>query len=422
MDFRDCVERYGGLIEVKDAISPLIELTRTAREHGKKPVLFENVRGKRVCTDLFSDREFVAECLSTSIGGLLPLISGAINEPSLPEMVRDAQFLDNEISPVDLAQLPIPHFFPGDGGPYLTASIFSAGGMEKTNISYHRVMITGSNRGTVRLVERDLFALYSSIIREGGELPVAISVGVPLEVAIAGAISVAPSVNEYHIANTLSQRSGNGAIELYELDNGCPVPAGSEYVMTGRLTRESGPEGPFVDITGTRDIIREQPVLIVDRIYHRKDPIFHAIVPGWHEHFLLMGMPREARIYETLACNGIDVQNVTLTSGGCSWLHGVISITKTGEDEGLRAGELALRAHPSMKNVVVVDEDIDILQPEEVEWALATRFQADRDMKVIPSQKGSSLDPSSTGSVTTKVIFDATRPSGDRDKYAKVEF
>ena len=421
MDFRDCVERYGGLIEVNEDISPLIELTKKAREHGKKPVLFENVHGKRVCANLFSERFFVAECLSTTPERLLPFISGAINEPSMPKMVRDARFLENEIFPVDLAELPIPHFFPGDGGPYLTASVFSAGVKEETNISYHRVMITGSNRGVVRIVERDLHALYSSAIRDCAVLPVAISVGVPLEVAIAGAISVPPSVNEYQIANTMSERSGNGAMELYELENGCLVPAGSEYVMTGRLSAELAPEGPFVDITGTRDIIREQPILIIDRIYHRSNPILHAIVPGWHEHFLLMGLPREARIYEILARNNIDVQNVSLTSGGCSWLHGAISITQGHEGEGVRVGELALQAHPSMKNVVVVDEDIDIFEPEDVEWALATRFQADRDMKVLPNRKGSSLDPSSTDSVTTKVILDATRPLGDREKYSRVQ-
>ena len=420
MDFRTCIDRHSGLIEIKGEVSPRIEITRKSREFGKKAILFENVRGKRICTNLFSERDFVGECLSTAPHGLLPLISRAIAGPSSPKIVQGAPFLENEISLVDLAELPIPYFFAGDGGPYLTASVFSAGGKDKGNISYHRVMITGANRGAVRLVERDLYGIYSSATREGGELPVAICIGVPLEVAIAGAISVDPSVDEYHIANTLAELSGNGPLELHELDNGCLVPTGSEYVMIGRLTPELEPEGPFVDITGTRDIVRSQPVLVVDRIYHRNDPILHAIVPGWYEHFLLMGMPREARIYEVLKRENIDVKNVSLTSGGCSWLHGSVSIKKTQEDHGVRAGELALRAHPSMKNVVVVDEDVDIFSAEEVEWARATRFQADRDMKIIPDQKGSSLDPSSIDCLTTKVIFDATMPLEDRDRYLKV--
>jgi len=159
---------------------------------------------------------------------------------------------------------------------------------------------------------------------------------------------------------------------------------------------------------------------VVDRIYHRDDAIFHAILPAGPEHCLLMGMPREASIYEALRTNNIDVRDVHLTPGGSSWLHGVISLASHGKGEGIRAGELALEAHPSMKHVMVVDDDIDIFDPRMVEWALATRFQGDEDLAVHPDQRGSSLDPSSNNGRTCKLIFDATIPAGREEECKKV--
>ncbi|MDP6154505.1 MAG: UbiD family decarboxylase [Candidatus Thermoplasmatota archaeon] len=421
MDFRTCIERCVDIVESPEKVSPELELSRIIAHHGKTPLLFHNVNGTRVCANLYADRAFVAQCLSTTPDDLLPLISKAIREPISPRIVNNAPFLKNEISPGDLGKIPIPFFYPGDGGPYLTASVFSVGAVGTGNISYHRVMVTGSTTGTVRLVERDLHRRYRAAVEAGKELQVAIAIGVPPEVAIAGAISVAPDVEEYKIANSISSITGNGDIELYEMENGCAVPAGSEYVLLGRLTAELGDEGPFVDITGTRDHVRQQPVLKVERIYHRDEPVFHAILPGGYEHFLLMGMPREARIYDVVQNEGIDVRNVLLTPGGCSWLHGAVSIEKRNEDDGMTAGKLALAAHTSMKHVFVVDDDIDIFTYRELEWAMATRFQADRDMKIITNQRGSSLDPSSSDGTTAKAIFDATMPLSGRGKFQKVE-
>lgn len=421
MDFRACIEKSRNITEVTDTVSLQYEISRAIKDNGSGTVLFHDADGGKVCANLYADRDFVAECLGTTSDKLLSLVSRAIKEPSSPKIVSDAPFLANEMKSPDLGKIPIPFFYPGDGGPYVTASVFSAGTKGGGNISYHRIMVTEKDRGTVRLVERDLHRLYRSAADEGRDLEIAISIGVPLEVAIAGAISVEPDIDEYFIANTLSELNGNGSLDLYEMENGCFVPASAEYVLLGRLTGSTADEGPFVDITGTRDYIREQPEVIIDTIYHRDDPIFHAILPAWHEHFLLMGMPREARIYELLQEQGIDVTGVCLTPGGCSWLHGAVAIRKKHEEDGIRAGETAMRAHPSMKHVVVVDDDVNIFLPGELEWAVATRFQADRDMKLFTGRKGSSLDPSSIDGLTSKVIFDATRPLEHGEEYRKVD-
>jgi UbiD family decarboxylase len=152
-------------------------------------------------------------------------------------------------------------------------------------------------------------------------------------------------------------------------------------------------EGPFVDLTETYDVVRMQPVIEIDCVTHRRDAIYQALLPGLAEHKLLMGMPREPTIYA--AVNEVcRCANVCLTVGGMSWLHAVVQIDKQKPDDGLRAIAAAFEGHSSLKHVVVVDLDVDPLNTAEVEWAIATRFQADRDLLIFRDQPSSSLDPS----------------------------
>ncbi|MEM3652852.1 MAG: UbiD family decarboxylase, partial [Nitrososphaerales archaeon] len=153
------------------------------------------------------------------------------------------------------------------------------------------------------------------------------------------------------------------------------------------------------------------------------EPIWQVILPGGSEHRLLMGVPQEPRIF-TVVQNAVNsVQSVVLTEGGCGWLHAVVSIKKRVEGDGKNAGLAALAAHPSLKRVIVVDDDINIYDPLDVEWALATRFQPDKGLVVISGARGSSLDPSSqkTG-VTSKWLIDATLPlDANREHFTKIE-
>ena len=198
------------------------------------------------------------------------------------------------------------------------------------------------------------------------------------------------------------------------------MPYESEIILEGRITDEYVKEGPFLDITGTYDLVREQPVVVFEKFYVRKKPIFHLLLPGGYEHFNLMGMPREPTIYREVKKEGVDVIDVRLTPGGCSWLHGIIKIKKRREEDGKRAIYGAFRGHGSLKHVVIVDEDIDIWNMEEVEWAIATRFQGDRDLIKLEKVRGSSLDPSSyEGHLTTKLGLDATAPIDERGKFRR---
>ena len=151
----------------------------------------------------------------------------------------------------------------------------------------------------------------------------------------------------------------------------------------------------------------------------RKDAMYHALLPGGLEHKVLMGMPREPTIYREVA-KVCDVKDVLVTPGGSSWLHGAVSIRKKHPDDGRKAIEAAFKGHKSMKHVFVVDDDINIHDPTDIEWAMATRFQADKNMTTF-REKGSSLDPSSDmdTQMTCKAGFDLTIPESGKKEFKR---
>jgi UbiD family decarboxylase len=208
------------------------------------------------------------------------------------------------------------------------------------------------------------------------------------------------------------------------------IPADSEFVLEGRvILEEKHNEGPFIDLTETVDVIRQEPVFEVRKITHRKTGIWQGLLPGRSEHKILMGMPREPTVFKRVKDRGIDVLDVYITPGGASWLHVAIKIRKKNEDDGLQALEAAFAGHKSAKHIWVYDEDIDIYSDEEREWAMATRFQADVDLLIKDRETGSSLDPSAEvgTNLTTKCGFDCTKvldtkgKSFDKAKFPEVD-
>jgi UbiD family decarboxylase len=303
---------------------------------------------------------------------------------------------------------------PGSLNRYLSASIVVARSREHgINLSFHRMMYLGENRFSVRVVPRHLRMILDE---NAGEADVAVVVGVHPAVALAAATSGEPGFDELGMAASLL-----GGLDVVDV-GGLLIPSHAELVMQGRFTGALDEEGPFVDLTGTLDGKRQQPVMEVSRIYHRDDFHYHAIVPAGMEHRLLMGTPQEPRILRAVSNTFPGVVAVALTSGGCNWLHAVVALDRPRPGQAKNVALAALGAHPSLKRVVVVDRDIDVTDAEHVEWAIATRVQPDRDILVIPGARGSSLDPSRepTDNTTAKWIIDATIPSGrDRIEFLK---
>jgi UbiD family decarboxylase len=154
----------------------------------------------------------------------------------------------------------------------------------------------------------------------------------------------------------------------------------------------------------------------------KQGAVYHGILPGGNEHKLLMGAPYEPKIYRAVA--GVtEVKNVSLTRGGCGYLHAVIQIKKNTEGDAKNAIMAAFAVHTSLKHVVVVDDDIDVTDPEDVEFAMATRVRADKDVMIITGVRGSSLDPCRLDNGTNvKVGVDATMEMGREEKFIRARW
>jgi UbiD family decarboxylase len=394
---------------VKDRISTDYEIAREIYNNQNKTLVFENVADYdlRVVGNLCYSREALYRALSTSKEGYNEKVARTVENPLTPRTVKNGRWYETEAK--SLQELPILRHFKGDGSKYMTSGIVVSKDPEHgRNASVHRLMVLGDNRLAIRLVERHLYEYHRRAEERGESLEVAIAIGVHPAILYAAGYSPSLGYDELGLANALL----DGKLELARCRTvDVEVPAESEIVIEGRiLPGERADEGPFVDITGTYDIIRKQAVIEVTGIAHRRNAYYHALLPGGMEHKIFMGMPIENKIYREVN-KIVEVKNVCLTEGGCNWLHGSVSISKKHENDGRRAIHVALDAHPSMKHVIVVDEDINVFDPIRVEFALATRFQALRDAIVFPGVKGSSLDPSADkNAITTKLGLDATKP------------
>ncbi|MCL2642376.1 MAG: UbiD family decarboxylase [Candidatus Bathyarchaeota archaeon] len=416
MDLRSFIEslkKSGELTNITESVSVEYELAGIINALGEKPVFFENVKEAAVpvVAGLVSSKELICRSLGITKEQLLPKLSLAIDKPIEPNLVEEAvcQEVVYVNDDVDLTKLPIMRYTDKDGGKYVASavSIIKDPQTGQRNMCFHRLLLKDKNHFVARIVENR--GTDSALKKAGGELDIAICVGNSTAVLLAAATSLPTGVDELGMANALEKTD---LVKCKTVD--LEVPAESEFVFEGKIINEKATEGPFLDLTGVVDRIRQQPVIEIKCVTHRKNPIYQTILAGKNEHKFLMGMPKEPTIYNEVnkVCQCKDVY---ITPGGCSWLHAVVQIRKTHADDGRKAILAAFEGHKSLKHIVVVEEDINIYDPHDVEWAISTRFQADRNLVVLSNQPGSSLDPSGDLSegkkaTTAKAGLDATTP------------
>ena len=409
MKFRESLgklDREGRLFRVKETVSPRFEVPGLLRRYEGRPVLFEHVEGSSipVAGNVLSSMDLLCENLGFPKEQWIERLDSALQHPG-PITEGPGEF---EYVEPDLDRLPILTHYPHDQGLYVTSGVvFSRRGNQR-NMSFHRLSKIGKDRFVGRLVERrDLHTMYLDARDHGEDVSVAVAIGNRAGVLVAGATSVERGQYELGIAAALEQ-----GIEVARAkSNETSYPSDSEVVLEGKILHdETATEGPFVDLTNTYDVVREQPVFVIDRIALRKDAVYHALLPGGNEHRMLMGAPRTPTIYQALRAAGIDVANVFLTEGGSGWLDAVVSIRKHRDEDPRVAIEAAIRGHPSLKKVTIVDADVDVTNPHEVNYALTMYWEAGKEV-VFRKVKGSSLDPMATpDGIGSKLAFDATKP------------
>lgn len=427
-NFIDQLEKNGQITHIKKEISTEYEIASVIEALGEKPVYFEKVKESNlpVIAGLVSSKDLIAQAIGTTKNQLLPKLSKAIETPITPLVAAKGECQEVVENSVDLTKLPIMRYTEKDGAKYIPSaiSIIKEPQSGIRNMCFHRLMLLDRNHFAVRIVENR--GTDTALKKAGGELDIAICIGNSTSVLLAAATSLPMNVDELGMANALEKTE---LVKCKTVD--IEVPKDCEIVLEGRITKEKATEGPFLDLTGTIDKIRQQPIIEIKCITHRQNPIYQTILAGRNEHKFLMGMPKEPTIFNEVnkVCQCKDVY---ITPGGCSWLHAVVQIKKQNPDDGKKAIAATFEGHKSLKHCIIVDEDINIYDPHDVEWAIATRFQADKNTVILSNQPGSSLDPSGDltegkKATTAKAGLDATVPSVttgkgfSKEQYRKVD-
>jgi 2,5-furandicarboxylate decarboxylase 1 len=381
------------------------------RLDGERATFFPKPGGHdiAVVSGLLGDRSWIADAMGVAGSEVLARFADAATNPLPWQEVTEAPVQQVVHDNVDLlSQLPIPTHNELDSGPYISAGLMIARNPRTgiQNVSIHRCQISGPDELGVLLLPRHTNAFFEMAEQQGEALEIAIVIGVDPLTALASQAIVPIDHDELEIAGAL-----HGApLEVVRcVSNQVRVPAHAEIVLEGRiLPRVRAPEGPFGEFPQYYGERADRHVAKIDRITHRRNPIFHTIVGGANEHLLLGAIPREATLLGHLKRSFPSVRDVHLSMGGVGRYVLYVQMQKRSEGEAKNVILGAFGGHYDLKTVIVVDEDVNIHNAREVEWAVTTRFQADRDLVVITDAQGSKLDPSANNGVGAKMGLDAT--------------
>ncbi len=420
------------LATIRSGVALKHELAAIAKRlDGRQAALFPQPGGQAmpVVSGFMSRRAWIAEAMGVPEAELLQRFREAADRP-LPwhEVAEKAAPVQQVVHAFSDAKadirtlLPIPTHSEHDDGPYITAGLVIARNPKTgiQNVSINRIQIHGRDRLGILILPRHLHAFFAAAEGQGQALEVAIAIGVDPLTALASQAIAPIDCDELEIAGALH---GQSLPVVKCTTNEVRVPAEAEIVVEGRIlpgVRE--PEGPFGEFPKYYSAREEREVIVIDAVTHRRDPLFHTIVPAEMEHLLLGAIPREATLLAHLKRSFPGVTDVHLSVGGVARYHLHVQMKKRREGEPKNVILGAFGGHYDIKQVIVVDEDVDIHDPAEVEWAVATRFQADRDLVMIAGAQGSALDPSTTvdfednkppiemQGFSAKMGLDATKP------------
>lgn len=410
------------IIEITDEVSTDYEITSILKKHPTDTLIFTNVKDSdmNIISGICNTRKKIANSINTTVDKITENIIRATNNPTPIDDIKDIKEVYANNEDADLSKIPILKHYPKDKGKYITAGVVIAKDPDngQVNASIHRMLVNGKDELGIRIVPRQLYTYYKRAEELNKPLEIAIAIGLNPSTLLASTTSIPINENELEVANTFK----DGKLTLVKCETVDIEAPECEILLEGKiLPNERKTEGPFVDLTDTYDKIRDEPVIKLTRMHYKNNPYYHAILPAGNEHKLLQGLPQEPRIFNSVKNTLPTVQNVILTEGGCCWLHAVVSIKKQTEGDAKNVLMAALSAHPSLKHCVIVDEDINIFDPVDVEYAIATRVKGDDDIIIIPKARGSSLDPvAQIDGTTTKIGVDATKSFHNLEDYERV--
>jgi 2,5-furandicarboxylate decarboxylase 1 len=428
-DFIQVLRDQGELLSLSKPFDPKFEISAVISELGKRKapaLLFEKARGSQISVigNLFGTVRRLSLALGIEEERLLEEVISRLEKGKAPVSISEsaAEAVHVPKSKVDLLKvLPVLTHYSKDSGPYITSGISSARD-PKTGVTgrgLHRMEVRGKNTLGISLLNPPLSDIYAQHRQEGKKMEIATVIGVPPAVFISSIFKVPSGVDKLYVAGGLKQEPVETTMaRTVDID----IPAHGEIVIEGYIDPKGKEEdGTLGDSSGYYMAFGKSPTIQVTGLRVRKGALYHAVVPWTREVdtilYLVHGLdfiPKMRREIPSLR----QIHLVPLTFGS----HVVMSMDTDQKGEIRRALALAL-SFTSVKKAVVVDGDVDPQDAQEVEWALATRFQADRDLIVIPDLRGQPIDPSSRwtgeGFLTAKMGLDATRPK--KEGFEKVD-
>jgi 2,5-furandicarboxylate decarboxylase 1 len=435
--FRSALERmaaHGRLTAYTAPIDPHLEVAAVMKKlDGGPALLFTKVDGfeQPVIGNLLSCQANCEAAFGIDFNGIREFVGRALGAPKPPVLVERAPAQQHvHTKDIDLPRmLPVLHHSAEEGGRFITAGIVIVRDPDTGtyNASYHRLQLVGGSRTAVKLdYGRHLRIAFERAKRKGEALPIAVCIGADLALHYTAATmgsQMPEHADEIAVAGGLC---GRPLPVVKGVSQDVLIPAETEIVLEGRmLVDETVTEGPFGEFVGYLSPADAAPVFEVTALTHRDRPIYHAINGYGRETIMLRKYVLEASLLKVLQGAVPIVTDAEMTAGGLHRFHAVVQVKKaTPQHDGLQRNAIfaAFGALKDLDLVIVVDEDIDIRDPHDVEYALATRMEASCDLIVMPAARGHEYIRVGQNGIRAKLGIDATIPFADKARFARCAF
>ncbi|CDZ77772.1 Phenolic acid decarboxylase subunit C [Legionella massiliensis] len=424
-DWLDHLSDTERLMVSKTGVDPRFEvMTWIEQFEGKKACFFPEPKGYSipVVGGALGQRSWIAEIMNVKEEDMLESILRALHHPLPWKVVNQESAPVHEViidKNIDLLKLlPVVTHHEKDAAPFITSGLVHGLNLKtgKQNTSINRMQVHLPDKLGILMLPRDLHAYYQDADKEGVPLPITITIGHDPITKLSSQLMAPRDQSELEIAGALR---GQPLEVVKSYTNDIFIPAEAEIAIEGEiLPGLRALEGPFGEFPKYYTGCSMLPVVQIKCITHRRNPIYETNHPSGLENIVLGGVPREASFLERIRLSFPNVLDLRLTPGGLGRYHLIIKMKKSNPGEAKNVIACAFGCHYDIKQVIVVDDDINIDDPTQVEWAVATRFQADRDLVVIQRALGSKLDPSAIKhTLSSKVGIDATKYLDALDKF-----
>lgn len=413
------LDRRGEMLTFADPVDLDYEVSAIfSLVDGRGAIKLDNVRGHRtpIFGNILSSRDRIALALGVGRDDVQDALLAAIAAPVIATPV-DRGPVQEEIVRADiLTGLPVPRFFARETGPYITAGLMVARDPEtgRGNASYARLKVLGPDTAMIGIAPNHHLAILARKAQARGEaLPFAVVLGAHPAIQLAACLYLGLGEDEMHCAGALLGEPVR-LLRCRTID--VPVPAEAEIAIEGHIhAGETVVEGPVSEYHGMYEDYGAGMLARFSCLTRRRDAMMQVIEPGYHlEHIYLGAVPIAATLRAALNRTMPNVRQVAVTAAGAGRTDVVVQIDRPRPGQARRAMAICWGAVSIVKNVTVVDTDVDPWDPAAVEAARLTRLRAERDLLVIAAMPADRSEPQEEAGVVAKLGYDATCRPGDR--------